>query len=642
MPVKAKNIKDLPLKNEFDGSESLLVQDSNGTKQAPLEVIVDEIKQNSQEKIREIESEVDEIKQNSQEKIREIESELNQTNVQLSQKVTNYSNVSLMKKDVTLKSNCTVVTHGYFNVNDGGGATYIIRQKQDGDIEDGGYIHFLDNSLVAEMIVDGNIDIKSYGAIADGVTDNREIFQKALNSDFDLYVSKGDYYISDNLVASKNKKIVGDVNSKLIFEKNTSNENINQKSFIELRNVTKFLLKGITITSNFDWYERNVNNFDQYFKDRLLQANSLAIIESSNVVIENCKIGYGRVGVFVAFSNHCNILNTTLTHTMADGIFISDASFYINVSNCHAEYVNDDCFASDGYSADKLPHHNSFIGCTAKHCAGHLIAFVGTTYCEAIGCSAEKLKRFPFDIHNMNNDTMVKNILISDCTATVQDDVIGVEQISNGDDNFIGCFPIGAENVILKNVSVYRNAYKDGRLICNYLRNVTMDGCYIEGFNFVFKNFTDLKIINSTLKATDYIPFIADQGFINHRLIIDNNLFYTENVNTQYGVARYMNVVHAKIKNNMYRYKGYVDTFDVYGGIFGHYDNDYSKDIEIDNIPNVVFNDVTDVSVSGTLVRKGLQTGSMTNIFKSGTQLYDTNTNLLYLIVDGGSIILNQ
>ena len=68
MSVKAKYIKDLPLKNELDGSESLLVQDLNGTQQAPLEVIVDEIKQNSQEKIR------------------EIESELTQTNAQLSQK----------------------------------------------------------------------------------------------------------------------------------------------------------------------------------------------------------------------------------------------------------------------------------------------------------------------------------------------------------------------------------------------------------------------------------------------------------------------------------------------------------------------------------------------------------------------------
>ena len=69
MPVKAKHIKDLPLKRELDGSESLLVQDSNGTKQAPLETIVDEIEQNTQEKIR------------------EVESELAQTNTQLSQEI---------------------------------------------------------------------------------------------------------------------------------------------------------------------------------------------------------------------------------------------------------------------------------------------------------------------------------------------------------------------------------------------------------------------------------------------------------------------------------------------------------------------------------------------------------------------------
>ena len=56
MSVKAKYIKDLPLKEVLDGSESLLVQDLNGTQQAPLGTIVDEIKQNSQEKIREIEN----------------------------------------------------------------------------------------------------------------------------------------------------------------------------------------------------------------------------------------------------------------------------------------------------------------------------------------------------------------------------------------------------------------------------------------------------------------------------------------------------------------------------------------------------------------------------------------------------------
>ena len=80
MPVKAKYIKDLPLKHVLDGSESLLVQDSYGTKQAPLETIVDEIKQNSQEKIR------------------EIESELNETNAQLSEVANKGTTVEVLER----------------------------------------------------------------------------------------------------------------------------------------------------------------------------------------------------------------------------------------------------------------------------------------------------------------------------------------------------------------------------------------------------------------------------------------------------------------------------------------------------------------------------------------------------------------
>ena len=57
-PQVAKTIKELPVKNNLDGTEKLIVEDDEATKQAPLGTIVDEIKQNSQEKIREIESEL--------------------------------------------------------------------------------------------------------------------------------------------------------------------------------------------------------------------------------------------------------------------------------------------------------------------------------------------------------------------------------------------------------------------------------------------------------------------------------------------------------------------------------------------------------------------------------------------------------
>ena len=53
-PKVAKTIKELPIKDGLDGTEKLIVEDNEATKQAPLGTIVDEIKQNSQEKIREI------------------------------------------------------------------------------------------------------------------------------------------------------------------------------------------------------------------------------------------------------------------------------------------------------------------------------------------------------------------------------------------------------------------------------------------------------------------------------------------------------------------------------------------------------------------------------------------------------------
>lgn len=57
-PQVTKTIKELPIKHGLDGTERLIVEDNEATKQAPLGTIVDEIKQNSQEKIREIESEL--------------------------------------------------------------------------------------------------------------------------------------------------------------------------------------------------------------------------------------------------------------------------------------------------------------------------------------------------------------------------------------------------------------------------------------------------------------------------------------------------------------------------------------------------------------------------------------------------------
>jgi hypothetical protein len=100
-PQVTKTIKELPIKHGLDGTEKLIVEDNEATKQAPLGTIVDEIKQNSQEKIR------------------EIESELAQTNAQLSQSINyvTYEMFGALGDGLTNDYQAIYNTHIYANAN---------------------------------------------------------------------------------------------------------------------------------------------------------------------------------------------------------------------------------------------------------------------------------------------------------------------------------------------------------------------------------------------------------------------------------------------------------------------------------------------------------------------------------------------
>ena len=93
-----------------------------------------------------------------------------------------YKSVAEMKADVLLSAGMTTCTLGYYSPNDGGAGTYIIRAKDESDVDDGGSLHELTNGNVAELVVEnGTVCPEQFGAKGDNT-------EKILN-DIDVTVN---------------------------------------------------------------------------------------------------------------------------------------------------------------------------------------------------------------------------------------------------------------------------------------------------------------------------------------------------------------------------------------------------------------------------------------------------------------------
>lgn len=133
-------------------------------------------------------------------------------------RVQTFNSVALMK-EAPLEPGMVAMTTGYHNPNDGGASVYTIREKTQSDVEDGGSIIFLDNENVAELISDGTVNVKQFGARGNNLADDTAAIQAALDwagtgyRYAAVYFPAGYYVISNTLLLPNMITIFGDADN---------------------------------------------------------------------------------------------------------------------------------------------------------------------------------------------------------------------------------------------------------------------------------------------------------------------------------------------------------------------------------------------------------------------------------------------
>lgn len=118
-----------------------------------------------------------------------------------------YDTVAAMQADTSLKAGMTCVTSGYFALNDEGGAQYYITAEKSESVRQ----EALNNGLYANLIYPDAVNIKTFGAYGDGVTDDTGIFSEALSDANikEILVPDGAYLLSTGNLYVENKTITG-------------------------------------------------------------------------------------------------------------------------------------------------------------------------------------------------------------------------------------------------------------------------------------------------------------------------------------------------------------------------------------------------------------------------------------------------
>lgn len=162
-----------------------------------------------------------------------------------------FDTVANMTSATNLIDGSYAKTLGFYDINDGGCATYKIRTLTQEDVVDGASIISINETLVAELIPFGALYFKQFGAKNNGTDLNDTYIVKALNylknhNVKTLYFNEGNYLFSQKIYLPSGKYVgVGNVS---LIETNSNDEVfITNEHFLDYSDQDEIEIENITI-----------------------------------------------------------------------------------------------------------------------------------------------------------------------------------------------------------------------------------------------------------------------------------------------------------------------------------------------------------------------------------------------------------